>query len=109
MTPEASLQTTVVATPKRAGIAKRMGLKKGIPDLIVYFPRKPVSPGIKSPIGPAKVLHIELKTKTGLVSDEQYKTLDWLNANGLPAVLCRSFEEAKEAVLNMMRVGRPWV
>jgi hypothetical protein len=131
MTPEASLQSTVVEylklleaqgriwffapmaegkrSPKRAGIAKKMGLKKAVPDLIIYFPRRPLGPGIKGPQNPSHILHIELKTPKGLLTKEQFERIDWLGSNGFPAVLCRSFDEAKKAVDNMMKVGRPWV
>ena len=62
---------------------KRMGVKKGVPDLVLPVP----SNGFNG-------LYIELKTTTGTLSEEQKWWLNELKIRGYMAVVCYGFEEA---------------
>jgi hypothetical protein len=69
---------------------KALGQSPGMVDLIIPY------------ISPSKGyggLYIEMKrVKGGVVSPEQKEWLEWLNANGSFAVVCKGFEEAKKVV-----------
>jgi hypothetical protein len=67
---------------------KRMGYKRGIPDIQIF-----------EPVGEKKGLFIELKrTQGGTVSSEQKVWLEKLNKRGYVAVVAKGFEQAKEVV-----------
>ena len=69
------------------------GLKSGVPDICLPVPR-----------GGYGALYIELKRKRGgVVSKEQKKWVDGLNAVGNKAVVCRGFEEARDAIIAYMK------
>jgi hypothetical protein len=79
-----------VPTWKRAQIVNHMkdeGLLPGIPDLFLPVARK----GWHG-------LYLEMKSRTGTVRPEQVALLDRLHEQGYLATVCRSFEEAKEAI-----------
>ena len=61
---------------------KRMGVKKGVPDLVLPVP----SNGYHG-------LFIELKTQTGTVSQEQMWWIKELQSRGYKSAVCYSFEE----------------
>lgn len=66
----------------------RMGQNAGVPDLCIPIPS-----------GPHHSLYIELKrVQGGVVRNNQKEWLQWLNAHGHKAVVCRGFEAAKKAV-----------
>jgi hypothetical protein len=71
--------------------AKRMGLKAGIPDLMLPIPK-----------GDYNGLYIELKTQIGRVSKVQNKWLTYLQNQGYQAIVCRSVKDAVQAVANYM-------
>lgn len=62
---------------------KRMGLKKGFPDL--EFP---------IPVGKYHGLYIEMKTKGGKLEPDQKRWLAKLNARGYRACVCVGADEA---------------
>ncbi len=72
--------------------AKKSGLKKGVPDLVL-----PV------PAGEFHGLYIELKReKGGVVSPEQRMWLDMLNGCGYKAMVCRGATEAIDAICDYL-------
>lgn len=65
--------------------AKAMGLKAGIPDLII--------------IGPLGASYfIELKTETGKLTSEQDDMRLWMIGNGVPHAICRSLDDVHTAI-----------
>jgi len=69
------------------------GVKAGVPDICLPVPR-----------GGYGALYIELKRKRGgVVSKEQKKWVEGLNAVGNKAVVCRGFEEARDAIIAYMK------
>lgn len=67
---------------------KKLGVKKGVPDLCLPLPRK----GHCS-------LWIEMKRqKGGTVSPEQQEYMDFLTAHGHYVAVCKGFDEAKKVV-----------
>ena len=74
---------------------KRMGVKRGVPDIIIPMPRV----GVRSPY---HGLVIELKRPDGKMSDlseEQKDWLDWFATQGWQTRVAFGFEEAKAIVL----------
>lgn len=67
--------------------AKRKGLSKGYPDIVVEVPR-----------GTYHGLRIELKTSSGRVSAEQSDWLKRLNEHGYKAVVCRSIDDTIDTI-----------
>jgi len=63
------------------------GRFKGIPDLIVF---KADDNG--------KLLFIEMKKEKGVVSDEQFETLQYLQLDGTPQAICRTVEDAVDRI-----------
>lgn len=63
---------------------KALGTKRGFPDLVL--PRR------------GGGLAIEMKSATGRTSPEQDGWLDWLAQCGWTVVVCRSAEDAREAI-----------
>lgn len=74
-----------LCTPQQAARRKRMGVKKGVPDLCLPVPR-----------GPYAGLYLELKKPGGRLSEEQKWWLDQLNRQGCCAAVCYGWEEARE-------------
>lgn len=63
---------------------KAMGKRNGVPDLVILLTK---------PRG--MTAYWELKSETGTLSDDQYLWLEWLGANGFPAAIVRSVDEAQ--------------
>ena len=72
---------------------KRMGMRKGIPDLFLAYPR--VCYG---------GLYIEMKTPKGRLSKEQKEYSNILRNIGYKWVLCRSFDEFKKEIEKYLEV-----
>jgi len=81
--PNGGLRNVVVAARLKAE-----GTRKGFPDIFLPCAR-----------GDRHGLMIELKRrKHGVVSPEQKAWLEHLNSAGYKAVVCRGFDEAREAI-----------
>lgn len=73
-------------------LLKRMGVKKGVPDICICEPNFD-----------HHGLYIEMKKrKGGRVSEEQKEWLQGLTDRGYKAVVCRGWDEAREAVEEYM-------
>ena len=70
-------------SPQQAARRKRMGVKKGVPDLCLPVAR-----------GQYHGLYIELKTPTGRSTKEQNWWIDALNDAGYFAEVCHGWESA---------------
>ena len=71
---------------------KRMGYKKGTPDLAIYEPRR-------DKYG----LFVEMKAiKGGVLSDEQKVFLIQLEMRGYATLVCKGFKEAKDGITNYL-------
>ena len=67
--------------------AKAMGLKAGMPDLMLFVPRKE-----------SHGLFLELKTQTGKLSKVQKEYHETLRSQLYTIVTCHSFEEAIDEI-----------
>lgn len=77
--------STFTRSWKQKAKNKRMGVRKGFPDLVVMAPRK--------------LLFIELKrTKGGVTSSHQKEWIDGLNEYSVSAKVCKGCEEAIEFI-----------
>lgn len=77
---------------KTANDLKAEGVKPGVPDISLPYPTS-------KHYG----LYIEMKRqKGGVVSEHQKKWLTYLNEAGYLAVVCKGFEQAKEAVMKYL-------
>lgn len=74
---------------------KRMGVKRGYPDLILDIARQ----GYHG-------LRIELKTAKGRASTEQKQRLEMLNAENYKAVLCFGYDEAVNTLKDYMSIKK---
>ena len=72
---------------------KRMGMRKGFPDLFVTLPRL----GYHG-------LFIEMKTDSGKLSEDQRKWLILLSKEGYLCRVCRSFDAAVEIINKYVQV-----
>jgi hypothetical protein len=63
------------------------GRFKGIPDLCVF---KADDEG--------RLLFVEMKTGKGVISDEQFETLQYLDYDGSRVAICRTVEEAVDRI-----------
>ncbi|EMU5281439.1 VRR-NUC domain-containing protein [Yersinia enterocolitica] len=81
--------------PKAARDAKRLGLRKGVPDLFLALP-----------LGGYAGLWIEMKSKAGFTSIEQCRWSVKLNNVGYITIICFSFEQAKATVLKYFNKTR---
>ena len=69
------------------------GVKSGVPDICLPVPR-----------GGYGALYIEMKRRRGgTVSDAQKKWITGLNAIGNRAVVCRGFDEARDAIIAYLK------
>lgn len=67
---------------------KAEGVKRGVPD--VHLPL---------PVGKYHGLYVEMKRqKGGKVEPEQRDWIDWLNAHGYKAVICKGWKDAAEEI-----------
>lgn len=72
----------------QAAILKKMGVKRGVPDLFLPVPS-----------GACHGLFLEMKTDAGRVSDEQVWWGDHLKANGYACRVCFGWRQAVEALI----------
>lgn len=81
-------------SPQRGAKLKKMGVRAGMPDVMIFF-----ESWIKAA---TKIdyygLAIELKIKPNKPTENQYKCLDELISNGWKTKVCYSFDEAKEVI-----------
>ena len=70
---------------------KREGVRAGVPDLDL-----PIARG--GYIG----LRIEMKSKKGVLSDNQKDWIKWLKSEGHRVEVCRSWEEGKDIIMRYM-------
>lgn len=83
--------------PKVAAEMKREGVRSGVPDMLL-----PV------PAGGYHGLFIEMKRqKGGRVSPEQKQWLEYLQAAGYLAVVCKGFEEARGVITDYLEKEKP--
>ena len=74
---------------REAVVFKAIGVVAGVPDLILIHQNKTYG--------------IELKTKTGKVSDKQIKVHEAWKKQGIDTYIVRSFEEFKELIENIVK------
>ena len=74
---------------------KAMGTLAGFPDLFIFIPK-----------GGFNGLFIELKTKTGKVSENQELMIERLNEQGYRAVVCYGFDESIKTIKDYLET---WV
>lgn len=77
--------------PKAARDAKRLGLRKGVPDLFLALPR-----------GGYAGLWVEMKAQGGQSTVQQFRWLKKLNNVGYVATTCFSFSQAKDTVVKYL-------
>lgn len=80
--------------PKAARDAKRLGLRKGVPDLFLALPR-----------GGYAGLWIEMKAGEGRLSPEQNDWIKKFKEQKYDVGHCFSFEQALERVINYMKIN----
>lgn len=69
---------------------KAQGVKRGIPDIGLFYPNKYAG------------LFIEMKIKSGNVSADQQDWLNFLNSVGYKAVVCYGWIEARDIIVNYL-------
>lgn len=79
----------------QASILKKMGVKKGVPDLCLPVPS-----------GKYHGLFIEMKTDSGRASAEQLWWISHLEANGYAAAVCYGWNRAVEVLEWYLNLGR---
>lgn len=80
----------------QASILKKMGVKKGVPDLCLPVPS-----------GKYHGLFIEMKTDTGRASAEQLWWISHLEANGYAAAVCYGWNRAVEVLEWYLNLSAP--
>lgn len=80
-------------SPVAGRIMKRMGLRKGFPDLFVPLPK-----------GGFHGLLIEMKAKGGKTTKEQEEWLDLLNQNGYAVTIAFGADEAIRKIKRYVRL-----
>ncbi|HDL7460334.1 TPA: VRR-NUC domain-containing protein [Yersinia enterocolitica] len=80
--------------PKAARDAKRLGLRKGVPDLFLALPR-----------GGYTGLWIEMKSKSGKLSPEQKDWIKKLKEQKYDVEHCICFEQALGKVINYIKIN----
>lgn len=73
---------------------RQMGMRKGVPDLMLPIPMH----GYHG-------LFIEMKTKTGRLSEHQRRWIEALNKFGYLAVVAHGWEEAKCSILSYLQIS----
>lgn len=79
---------------REAARLKRQGVKSGVPDVFLPYPNSEYAG-----------LYIEMKTETGRPTENQKKWNEFLNSAGYKAVICRSFEQARETIVEYLEGG----
>ena len=79
----------------QASILKKMGVKKGVPDLCLPVPS-----------GKYHGLFIEMKTDSGRASAEQLWWISHLEANGYATAVCYGWNRAVEVLEWYLNLGR---
>lgn len=82
----------------QASILKKMGVKPGVPDLLLPVPS-----------GQHHGLFIEMKKVGGRASDDQLWWLEHLKANGYACAVCYGWQQATEVLLWYLNLKRPAV
>ena len=81
-------------TPAEAAHFKRLGVKAGVPDLLLPYP-----------VGDHHGLWIELKSLSGKASQAQREWILWLREQGYCAYICRGAESAIRCIEMYLRCG----
>ena len=81
-------------TRSEGGKLKRMGLRRGVPDICPPVAR-----------GRYHGLYIELKSASGTVRREQKEYLEALREEGSCTAVCRSAEECENFITEYLRLG----
>ena len=78
---------------REAALLRAEGVRSGVPDIVLPAPRKPFHG-----------LYIELKRqKSGTLSEDQKRYLNFLNFAGYKAVMCRGWKEARETIMSYLK------
>ena len=81
-------------------ILKTLGVRAGVPDLVVLLPGNAASP--------PKSVYIELKAPGGSLTPGQRDWRDWLTANGFEWALCKSVDELSTVVMGVINARETW-
>lgn len=87
-------------TPQRGAKLKRMGVKAGMPDLLIF---EQTSEFTCQALTINSGLAIELKIKPNKPSKEQIEVLEAFDNRGWTTEVCYSFEHAKEVIDNYFK------
>lgn len=90
-------------TPQRGSKFKKMGVKAGMPDIMIYHQREMIRSGLR---GVWSGVAIELKIKPNKPTENQLKTLKDLSVEGWETAVCYSFDEAKKTIDNYLKTVR---
>ena len=82
-------------TPAEAAHFKRLGVKAGVPDLLLPYP-----------VGDHHGLWIELKSLSGKPSQAQREWILWLRDQGYCAYICRGAESAIRCIEMYLKGGQ---
>lgn len=85
-----------VKGPAEGARRKAEGVRAGVPDLHLPIPR-----------GPHPGLWIEMKSPTGQPTKDQRRWMDALREEGHAVHLCRSWQEAKDAIEAYLALPKP--
>jgi hypothetical protein len=91
-------------TPAQRGVFKALGLRAGVPDLLLAVARRGV-PFSHCDVGEAG-LWLELKAEKGRTTPAQESLHEALHKAGYVVVVCHGFDEAVAAIETWMRSGR---
>lgn len=116
--PEAALQKDVVKTlrqyedlgkltffavmnegkrsPKRQGWAKAMGLRAGVPDLVILIPPMVPLEGIRGATSQPRTIFLELKAGKNTLTDAQQDWANWLSDAKFTWAEIRSVQEVHD-------------
>ncbi len=81
-------------TKRTGGILKAEGLKKGVPDIHCFIA-----------VPPFHSLYIEMKTKTGELSQDQESMISMLRKEGHKVVICRSVMGAIDEIFKYLGIS----
>ena len=82
-------------TPQQGRLLKLMGVKRGVPDLMLPVAR-----------GQYHGLYIEMKSLSGKARQEQQWWLDELGAQGYLAIVCKGYMEAVNALKEYLELPK---